>query len=212
MWGGNIIDKINCKNKIGTDINPYLIELLKHIQNNDLSYLPDRILFEEYDKVRKSYRNNTNEYPTWYKGFIGFCASYGNRFFDGGYARNSKDDVTGERTKSAISNLKEQKPNLQGIKFGCRDYKLAKGKLKGCVVYLDPPYKDTKKYDTNIINYNEFYDFCRQLKKDGNYVFISEYNMPSDFKIIWEKKTKTTIDKNAKYRNIDRTERLFTLL
>ncbi len=211
VGGANIIDKINCKNRFGTDINKYLIALLIYARDNNLSDLPDKILFDEYDKVRKSYRENNNDYLNWYKGFIGFCASYGNRFFDGGYARNSKDDISGERTKSAIKNLKEQAPNLKGIIFGVRDYRVALGKIKNSLLYLDPPYKDTKKYDTNVINYEEFYEFCRELKKDNNIVFISEYNMPNDFKIIWQKETKTTIDKNAKERNIHRVEKLFTI-
>ncbi len=210
VGGANIIDKVICKNRFGTDINKYLIELLIYVRDNDLSTLPNRILFEEYDKVRQSYRKNDGKYPNWYKGFVGFCASYGNRFFDGGYARNSKEDISGERTKSAIKNLKEQAPNLKGILFAIRDYKLALGKIKNSVIYLDPPYKDTKQY-SDTINYEEFYNFCRQLKRDNNIIFISEYNMPDDFKIIWEKETTTTIDKNANIRDTKRVEKLFTL-
>ena len=48
--------------------------------------------------------------------------------------------------------------------------------------------------------------------RNGNFIFISEYNIPSDkFLLIWEKETKTTIDKNAKDRNIKRIEKLFII-
>lgn len=212
VGGANIIDKIKCKERIGTDINQYLIELLKYVRDNDINTLPDRILFDEYNRVRKSYRNNTDEYPIWYKGFIGFCGSYGNKFFNGGYARNSKDDVTGERTKSAIKNLKEQKEKLKGIKFATKNYKdLLNRNFKNVLFYFDPPYKDATKYDTCDINYDEFYEMCRILKTGGNHVFVSEYNMPDDFTCIWQKETKTTIDKNAKDRNTLRVERLYIL-
>ena len=212
VGGANIIDKIKCNERIGLDINPYLIKLLRYIRDNDLSDLPERILFEEYEQVRNSYRLNTNEYPDWYKGFIGFCGSYGSRFFDGGYARNSKNDVTGERTKSAIKNLKEQSPNLKGIKFSCKNYSdINIDSVKNTVFYLDPPYKNSKKYEFNNIDYDEFYIFCKNLKNNNNLVFISEYAMPKDFRVIWEKETNATIDKNAKYRDIKRIEKLFII-
>ena len=214
VGGANIIDKIQCRNRIGTDKNKYLIELLKYVRDNDLDNLPNAILFEEYDIVRKSYRDNSDKYEDWYKGFIGFCGSYGNRFYDGGYARNSTEDITGERTKSAIQNLKTQAINLKGINFYCKDYKdINVDNVKNAVIYLDPPYKDVKKYENSKdFDYDYFYDFCIKLKENGNFIFISEYNMPSDkFLLIWEKETKTTIDKNAKDRNIKRIERLFTV-
>lgn len=90
VGGANIVDKIKCKRRMCCDVNKYLIALLKYARDNSLDNLQSEILFTEYDNVRKSYRNNTNEYEDWYKGFIGFCGSYGNRFFDGGYARNGK--------------------------------------------------------------------------------------------------------------------------
>lgn len=213
VGGANIIDKIQCRNRIGTDKNKYLIELLKYVRDNDLDNLPNEILFEEYDIVRKAFRNNSNLYADWYKGFIGFCGSYGSRFFDGGYARNSSEDNTGERTKSAIQNLKTQAPNLKGIDFDCKNYKdINVDDFKNAVIYLDPPYKGTTRYDTEYFNYDYFYDFCIKLKENGNFVFISEYNMPPDkFSLLWEKETKTTIDKNAKDRNITRIERLYTI-
>ena len=208
VGGANIIDKIKCKERIGTDINPYLIELLKYVRDNDTNTLPDRILFDEYDKVRKSYRNNTDEYPIWYKGFIGFCGSFGNKFYNG-YARNSKEDTTGKRTETAIRNIKEQKHRLKGIKFATKDYKeILKSNFTNTVFYFDPPYKGTTKYRDGI-DYDEFYNLCRKLKSQGNYIFVSEYNMPDDFACIWQKETKTTIDKNAKDRNILRIERLY---
>lgn len=55
--------------------------------------------------------------------------------------------------------------------------------------YLDPPYKGTKQYSKQNIDYDEFYDFCKELSKN-NIVIISEYNMPDDFECIWEKERK----------------------
>ena len=38
VGGANIIDKIKCKNKYGSDINKYLISLLVHVQENKELY------------------------------------------------------------------------------------------------------------------------------------------------------------------------------
>lgn len=43
VGGANVIDKIKCKTKIGTDLNKYVIALLNHVKND----LP---LYEEVSK------------------------------------------------------------------------------------------------------------------------------------------------------------------
>ena len=53
VGGANIIDKIQCKNKIGYDINKYLIALLKQTQT-DISVFPKTITEEEYYKRKLS--------------------------------------------------------------------------------------------------------------------------------------------------------------
>ena len=192
VGGGNVIDKIQCNNKIGCDIHKQLIELLKYTR--DYSYLiPDIIAEEEYNKVK----SNKEQYEDWYLGLIGFCATFGAKYF-GGYARNSKGDNSGERTKSAIKNLKKQASNLQNIKFKCCDFRdIPKDKIKGYVIYCDPPYKNTTKYKTGDFPYEEFYQWCKDMSKN-NVVLISEYNMPDDFTCVWQKETKVNFDSNRK--------------
>lgn len=51
---------------------------------------------------------------------------------------------------------------------------------ESCVIYCDPPYRGTAEY-LNKFNFNEFDDWCREHKDN---VFISEYNMPKDFRMI----------------------------
>lgn len=51
---------------------------------------------------------------------------------------------------------------------------------KSYVIYCDPPYRGTAEY-LNKFNFNEFDDWCREHKDN---VFISEYNMPKDFRMI----------------------------
>lgn len=104
--GVNIIDKIKCKNRIASDYNEDLIALLKYIQkDNDLSIAPEECSFEHYADVRENRKQDTNKYSKEYTALIGYCASYGGRYFDGGYGRDSKGgrSIYIER----LNNLKE---------------------------------------------------------------------------------------------------------
>lgn len=201
VGGANIIDKVICNKKIGCDINKYLISLLR-ITRDRPEIIPDTIDEETYYKVR----DNKDTYDDWYVGLVGFCSTYGSKWF-GGYARGMKNDGITPRNMSneAIRNLKKQSKNLKGIVFKNLSY-LDIPEIKNYVIYCDPPYKETTRYK-DCINYNQFYDWCRKMSKN-NIVIVSEYSMPKDFVCIWEHKHRTTlkIDKHE-----ERIEKLFIL-
>lgn len=205
VGGANIIDKIRCKSKVGSDYNEDLIALLKYVQkDNQLSIAPSECSFEHYTDVRSN--KDSGKYNKEYVALIGYCASYGGRYFDGGYGRDSKGgrSIYTER----LNNLKEQAPNLEQITLLSVDYKyyLNQG-IKNALFYLDPPYKGTKQYSKQNIDYEEFYDFCRELSKN-NIVVISEYDMPEDFVCIWEKE-RQVLQKSNRTKGDKVTEKLF---
>ena len=199
VGGANIIDKIQCHNKIGCDVNEELIELLKYVANLNNS-IPDMISEEEYNNVK----NNKENYPKWYVGLVGFCSTFGAKYF-GGYARSKKDKFDGEKSYLALKNLNKQRDNLINIKFECCDFRDIKD-ISDYVIYCDPPYRNTTKYKTETFPYKEFYDWCRQMSKD-NIVLISEYWMPDDFECIWEKESKVNFDSNRN-PNDDKNKRI----
>ena len=205
VGGANMIDKIECDNKFGCDIHEELIELLKYIQNTN-NILPTTIKEEEYNKVRL----NKDKYEKWYVGFIGFCATFGAKYF-GGYARGFKEDKITPRDIPAesIRNIEKQRKNLQNIKFKCCSYDEINKNIKDFVIYCDPPYKGTLKYTTDF-DYDKFYKWCKEMSKN-NIVLISEYWMPEEFECIWEKKTTVRIDSNKKSKDkkMERIEKLF---
>ena len=205
VGGANMIDKIECNNKFGCDIHEELIELLKYIQNTN-NVLPTTITEEEYNKVRL----NKDKYEKWYVGFVGFCATFGAKYF-GGYARGFKEDKITPRDIPAesIRNIEKQRKNLQNIKFKCCSYDEINKNIKDFVIYCDPPYKGTLKYTTDF-DYDKFYKWCKEMSKN-NIVLISEYWMPEEFECIWEKKTTVRIDSNKKSKDkkMERTEKLF---
>lgn len=206
MGGANLIDKIQCNKKIGCDIHKELIALLKKAQTAPEN-IPDRILEDEYYKVK----NNRDSYESWYVGLVGFCASFGAKYF-GGYARDSRDDNSGKWSAGAITNLKKQAAFLKDISFINIDFReIPKNKLKGYVIYCDIPYRDTTKYSTKKFPYDDFYDWAKEISIE-NVVLISEYNMPVDYKCIWVKEQKTLLDSNKTSNDKDNTrfEGLFT--
>ena len=97
---------------------------------------------------------------------------------------------------------------MKGIDFSYQDYKnyLNQG-IKNAFFYLDPPYKGTKQYSKQNIDYEEFYDFCRKLSED-NIVVISEYYMPDDFICIWQKERKV-LQKSDRTTGDKAVEKLF---
>ena len=130
----------------------------------------------------------------WRVGLVGFCATFGSKYF-GGYARAVKEDKITPRDMPSepIRNLKKQSINLKNIKFINADFrKLPKDKLNNCLMYCDIPHKGTTKYKTESFPYDEFYEWCREISQN-NIVLVSEYNMPDDFECIWQKENKTSL-------------------
>ena len=202
VGGANIIDKIKCDNRYGFDLHKQLIELIIKLQN-DIDGIPNEIPYEEYMEVK----NNKENYEDWYLGLVGFLGSFGAKYF-GGYARHNKDDFTEQIQRGSIKNLKKQYDDLKDVKFECKDFREIKD-IKGYVIYCDPPYKGATKYSTKEFPYDEFYNWCREMSKD-NVVLISEYNMPEDFKCIWQKDNKINFDSNRTNAN-SKIEKLFII-
>ena len=201
----SIIEKIECENKIASDINDELITLLQYVKlDSKLSIAPKDCTFEHYADVRENRKLGTKKYSKLYTALIGFCASYGGRYFDGGYARANKRNMYKER----IINLKEDALLLQNIELKCCDYTEYLD-YKNCLFYFDPPYKGTKQYSKQKINYDSFYDFLRKLS-ENNIVLVSEYNMPNDFKCIWQKERKV-LQKSNRISGEKIIEKLFKI-
>ena len=83
VGGANVIDKIQCPEKIGMDKSKYLIALLNRVKSG--APLLDSVSRETYSDCRSHQLDGA--YEDWYVGNIGFLASYNGRWFDGGYAK-----------------------------------------------------------------------------------------------------------------------------
>lgn len=159
VGGCNMIDKIQCDNRVGNDVHKELIALLQKVQSGWIP--PDTISEEEYNAVRL----NKDNYPDYYVGLVGFCSTFGSKWF-GGYARGYKADKVTPRDmpNEAIKNLMAQVPQLQGIKLICKSYlDIDMSNLHNALIYCDPPYKGVTKYSTGEFDHERFYDWCRQV-------------------------------------------------
>lgn len=202
--GCNMIDKVSgFKRRIANDYNQQLICLLKELQNCWIP--PDTISEEEYNDL-KNKKNEINPLIA----FAGFGCSFGGKWF-AGYARG-KDSKGNWRNYCSETkrNLLQQAPNLSGIEFKSGSY-LELDVPDNSIIYCDPPYRDTTKYKDSI-DYEEFYEWCRNQSRNGNQIFVSEYWMPDDFKEIWNKEQKVNFDCSRKSGNIKTNiERLYVL-
>lgn len=208
VGGANVIDKIKCDSRIGTDKNPYLVALLRRAQSGLELY--DEVSKELYDKARAAYNDGgASDFEDWQLGNIGFLASYNGRWFDGGFAK-----TVYEKTKNGLrlrdyyqeakSNLLKQSPNLSGITFECRDY--TEHSPIGAVVYCDPPYKGTKQFANAVkFDYDLFWGTMRKWSND-NIVVVSEESAPDDFDCIWRSDVSRSIKASDHSKS---TEKLF---
>ena len=176
VGGGNMIDKVT-GNRIGGDYNHYVIKALNAIRDHSTELPKNNKEFTEemYHQLKRG------EIDYKFKGYIGFVASYGAKWF-GGWAR---DKTNRHYIAEAYRNAQRQSPLLQGVKL----YNCSYNELPipdNSLIYCDPPYENTTKYNDNF-SHKDFWEWCRKMSKEGHTVFVSEYNAPDDFICLWEK-------------------------
>ena len=182
----NVISQIdNDRLRIANDKHYYLIEMWKALQNN--WEMPNEISEEEYLYIK----NNKDEKP-YLTGFVGFGCSFSGKWF-GGYCRDNTNRNYCLNAKN--SNLKKML-NLQDVLFYNLDYQDVNIPY-GSLVYCDIPYKNTTPYckkEVGTFNHEEFYQWVRN-NSDKYDIYISEYkeNVPNDFEIVWELKSRKDI-------------------
>lgn len=185
VGGANIIDKIDGE-RIGADINPYLISALISIRDN-VKYLPKN----NKEFTEEDYRSlkNDDSYP--YKGYAGFAFSFGGKWM-GGWSRNKRNaDYVQETYRSAM----RQSPKLQNVSFIISSYDNLQIPPNS-LIYCDPPYENTTSYK-NKFNHIAFWNWCREMYNIGHTIFVSEYNAPDDFECIWEGKIVSSLTKDT---------------
>ena len=217
MGGANVLSEIPHDNKIGVEINRYVFSLWRHLQTHGMEGIPEFVDEQTYNDVKNDYLNQTNKYPDYLIGYVGNCCSYGGAWFNG-YARyNPKKHE--DHIREAYNGLKKQVENFKHfgitrfLNHSYEDIQFMFDTIEphgDAVIYCDPPYADTKKYESDF-DHVKFWDWVRMMsKRKGVYVYVSEYEAPDDFECVWEKKKKDGMGttKSGRKQNI-KTEKLF---
>lgn len=198
--GCNVIDKVDGP-RIASDNNLYLIEMWRGLQL--CRQFPTEISRKLYNSAREEYnKRSAGDIQT--IGWVGWMASYNGRFFDGGYSGGyDKRDYIGEQIKNTLTQL----PALLNVGFTCCDYHDCHI-FDNSIIYCDPPYAGAKGYSTSIsFDYDRFWEWCRQKAREGHQIFISEYDAPDDFPVVWQKEVKRTMHNT---KTLVGVEKLFT--
>lgn len=198
VGGCNMIDKIQAPvNKIGYDNNKYLIAMFKALMNGERFEYD--ISKELYDKVRISYKTDSNEYSDSFKGWVGFTSSYGGLFFSSYNGLCKKENYQKEQENSIIKQIRDFSKKVQLLYSDYKNIIIP----KKSIIYCDPPYKNTAKYHSDF-NHDEFYEWIEINLENTKLFYISEFTAPSEYKEVMK------ISRNCLSRNGNRlTERLF---
>lgn len=208
VGGANVTERAApyFRRSAGSDIHPDLILMWRHVTAGGV--VPESVTRQEYEALRHAE-------PSWLRGYVGFGASYGGKWF-GGYADGKpyQDERRHlSRVGASFRCVTRQAAvfRAHGVRFACGPF----GRFMppdGAVVYCDPPYAGTTSYSsTGTFDYRLFYDTLRRWARTRP-VYVSEYAVPDDVPvtIIWERERRNALrmDENRWVT----TERLFRIL
>jgi DNA adenine methylase len=207
VGGANTLPYVPFKSVILSDAHPHLIALLRHVRVG--GYLPHTVTEQKYTHAK----DNPTHYEDFYVGFVGFCCSFGGKFF-GGYARDHK---TGRNyADEGRRNLAKLTKHLEGKTLITGSYDMYRPEfVRGAVFYCDPPYQGTtgyKRFEGGKLVSMEFDSaaFWRwaQEMSEHNQVYVSEYSAPEGWEAVWQNTKTVNIDnKGSKARSS--VEKLF---
>lgn len=192
----NVIQHMgNNRQRIANDVDRYIIAVYRAVING---WIPPTVVSEsEYKYVRE----NKEQYPDYYVGFVGYAASYGGMWFAGYNA----EVPTQSYIENAHNKLLAQKPYLKNIEIYCMDYQ-SLDIPPNSMIYCDPPYAERQQYGEQF-DTPKFWDWVRERIAEGHDMLVSEYTAPSDFVAVYE--IEKPMKLGNKYREDVRYERLF---
>ena len=174
--------------------------MYKACQNDTFKYPDKNLTVNDY----KWYKENGSIEDPLYTA-IGFGLSYAGKWWGGYDSYYDNRGKEGETTRSLVNSLKKtfSKPHIKNATFTNLSYEQLNP--TNSIIYCDPPYADTTGYSAiGEFDHETFWNVMRQWSIH-NEVFISEFNAPNDFEVIWEKPYKVQMCKEQQQV----TEKLF---
>jgi DNA adenine methylase len=185
--------------RIAADVHPDLMLMWQSLQNG---WTPPPTVTEE------DYRFYRQQPPSATRGFVGFGASFGGKWF-GGYGRDPRSPRN--YSLNAHNSLLRKIQRLHDVRFiSCSFDQIPVESVQNAVIYCDPPYINTTGYKGVQFDPEGFWQWVRQAS-EKNHVFVSEYQAPKDFECVLELPTKTDLN-GASGEKLNRIERLFHII
>tara|TARA_B110000261_G_C12938236_1_gene299332 strand:- start:12 stop:767 length:756 start_codon:yes stop_codon:yes gene_type:complete len=183
------------------DINESVIKMWKAAQKGWNP--PITSSKQEYEKFKKSKTSSPK------KGFVGHACSFG------GIYLSSYQSSRCKYLQSSSQKVKKISKTLYDLKLKSGVYEQF-SKLKGFIIYCDPPYKNENNKNNNYytedkvlikFNHDKFWEWCTKLSKH-NIVLVSEFSAPKNTKKI--KNFKSIIGSKGNYGK--QTENLYLVI
>lgn len=198
VGGGNVLEHAapHFGRCYAADAHPDLIMMWEHVTAGGM--VPQSVSREEYAALRRAE-------PSWLRGFAGFGASFGGKWF-GGWADISSPRIGSARTVSRQAGVFGR----HGARFRCARFGTIDPPI-GSVVYCDPPYAGATGYAVGGFDRTVFFNTltswagCRDI-------YVSEYALPAGVfaKEIWSGARRASL--KATDNTEVRVERLFRIL
>ena len=184
------------------DINESVIKMWKAAQKGWKP--PTTVSEKEYNRLKKSKRTSPK------KGYVGHQYSFAGQWYNGYAPRYGKNPSSIKASKN-VQNISKI---LHAVQFEAASFKKF-SRLKGFVIYCDPPYENTVSglkgtYLDKTFNIVEFWDWCLEMAKN-NIVFVSSYEAPKGIEEIYTSTHRLTGNSHTRKTNNKRTEKLFKL-
>lgn len=206
VGGGNVLERAapHFGLSIALDSHQDLILMWRAVMDGWTP--PDFISREQYAQLRR-------EEPSAIRGYAGFGASFGGKWF-GGYGSTKTDR---KHPNSEVCRSSHDVVVRQGSIFRKENVHFINDRFgnvtppRESVVYCDPPYAGTTRYSTGDFNHESFYMTLCAWSDSGCFVYVSGYSMPNNVphKVIWSKKKRNTLEKDDNSRTT--TEKLFRI-
>lgn len=148
--------------------------------------------------------------PSALRGFAGFACSFGGRWFEG-YARgrNARGKSNNYAAQGSRSVTRAAHAlTLSSVAVSHTDYQSV-NVPQGSVLYLDPPYANTKRYATGRFDSAEFWSWAEEQSEAAN-VYVSEVAAPSGWSPVWSAPVRQKLNMSGS-PIVTRTEQLFTI-
>lgn len=155
---------------------------------------PQELGREEWERLRRDQKWSDPR-----TAFAGFAMSFGGVCFD-------TFAVDGDYCfASAAARAIERKRHLiEASEFLCCDFRHVPTVDEG-VIYCDPPYRGAKGYKgTGPFDHSAFDRWCERKASQGHIVFVSEFEAPDDWELVWETRRQVSMAREGRRERFDK--------